>query len=275
MTAQALQREFSLTDEDFRFLSAFVHAQTGIVLAEHKRDMVYTRIARRLRQLGLSDFSTYCAMLEGPGAADELSHLVNAITTNLTSFFREEHHFDYLRDTLIPQWVKAPPAGKRLRIWSAGCSAGAEAYSTAMTLLDALPGMANWDCKILATDIDTGVLATGTKGEYPADWVERIPPAYRKQFMQSPTRMGEAVRGLVHFRRLNLLESWPVKGQFQLIFCRNVVIYFDKETQARLFNRFADQLAPGGHLFIGHSESLGAVINRFEPMGKTMYRLKP
>lgn len=268
------EREFIFTDDDFRFLAELVHRKTGIVLSDAKRNMVYSRLARRLRKLELSHFSEYCELLEAD-TDGELLHCVNAITTNLTSFFREQHHFAHLANEVLKPLALQASGGKRLRIWSAGCSAGAEPYSIAMTLREAIPSINQWDARILATDIDTNMLATGRKGHYEEEFISKIPPDYRKKYVEMQNdgsgEMKENLKQLITFNTLNLLESWPIKGPFDVIFCRNVVIYFDKPTQKILFNRFADILKPGGWLYIGHSESLFNVCDRFKLIGKTVY----
>jgi chemotaxis protein methyltransferase CheR len=267
----AAPREFPLTDRDFRFLAEVIGQHTGIVLKEHKRDLVYGRLAKRLRQLGLQSFEQYCHLLQGEAGEAELPHVVNAITTNHTAFFREPHHFQHLEQVL--RQMNRP----RLRLWSAGSSIGAEAYSMGMCVLDALPPARRGDVKILATDIDTAVLAKGRAGEYPAALLDSIPAAKRAKYVSEEAdghlQMGPALRDLVTFLPLNLLGEWPMRGPFDIIFCRNVVIYFDKPTQRRLFDRFADLLQPDGWLYIGHSESLFNVTDRFRPAGRTIYQL--
>ena len=271
-------REFHLDERDFRFISELVGAKTGIQLSDGKRELVYGRLARRLRQLGFDSFSDYCALLKQDDG-DELMQLVNAITTNLTSFFREKHHFDHLARTLVPAWLKANAATRRIRIWSAGCSIGAEPYSLAITLREALGDERGWDVRILATDIDTNVLAAAAAGAYPEKEVAGLPPAQlRRWFLRGSganagkVRARDELRDLIEFRQLNLIEPWQVPGPFDALFCRNVVIYFDKPTQKALFDRFADNIVPDGHLFIGHSESLFKVTDRFELIGQTVYR---
>ncbi len=272
------RREFELGDEEFRFLASFMSRETGIVLSDHKRQMVCGRLVKRLRNLHLRSFAEYCELLQGPGAAAEVENLVNAITTNITNFFREPHHFDFLKNSVLLPRVAERPRRPRIRIWSAGCSSGEEPYSIAMTLADVLKQGEGWDALILATDIDTNVLRRGEAGIYPAEAVRNIPETYRKRFVrrlsgeQDKVQMAEELRNLIRFRRLNLHESWPMKGQFDVIFCRNVAIYFDKPTQRKLFNRYADHLHMGGYLYLGHAESLIGVTDRFEVADKTVYR---
>ncbi len=278
-TANVYQRDLVFTDRDFGFLQGLVMEQTGIALAEHKRELVYGRLSKRLRALGLSSFAQYCAHLEQDDG--ELHELVNAITTNLTSFFRESYHFDFLRERLLPELLQRNAASRRIRIWSAGCSTGEEPYSIAMTVRDVIPESRGWDVRILATDIDSNVMARAQAGVYPAERAEQVPPGYRSRYLRrgagenaGKVRVHDDVRALVAFRQLNLMHDWPMRGPFDAIFCRNVVIYFDKETQRRLFERYANILCDGGYLFVGHSESLFKVSERFDLIGRTIYRKK-
>ena len=267
-------REFILTAAEFASIVNRVRETTGIVLGETKRDLVYGRLGRRLRARGCTSFADYLALLDSPEGEDEQTELVNAITTNLTSFFREPHHFEALAKTVLPGLAQAP--GRRLRIWSAACSSGEEPYSIAMVVQKTLPDLARWDARILATDIDTGMIAASRAGVYELAKTAAIPREMargRMAKMDADTvEMSQELKELIRFRPLNLLGPWPFRGTFDVIFCRNVVIYFDKETQRRLFDRFADALAPGGWLFIGHSESLFRVCDRFQHLGRTIYR---
>jgi chemotaxis protein methyltransferase CheR len=272
------EREFRFTENDFVRLCALVCQHTGIALSPAKRNMVYSRLARRLRQLGLQSFEPYCTLLE-EGDAGELVHFVNAITTNLTAFFREEHHFDALATELLPALIREKDHSRRLRIWSAGCSTGEEPYSIAIVLKETLPPAGGWDAKILATDLDTDVLQTGQRGIYSAERVHGISPQRLRRWFRKGTgpnaglvRVVPALQELIVFRQLNLMHPWPMRYLFDIIFCRNVVIYFDKATQRVLFDRFADLLVAEGSLIIGHSESLFNVTDRFALVGKTIYR---
>jgi chemotaxis protein methyltransferase CheR len=267
-------REYAFSDHDFRFLAEIANSKTGIVLNEQKRDMVYSRVSRRLRALGLTAFSQYCDLLKTKEGDAELGNLVNAITTNLTHFFREKHHFEHLQqEVLMP--LQASDA-RRVRIWSAGCSSGMEPYSIALTMQHALRNVERWDARILATDIDTNMLAAGEQGQYALAEYDNIPQVMREHVVcrtrEETMQMADSLKRLIAFKYLNLLEPWPMRGKFDAIFCRNVVIYFDKETQAVLFNRMAEMLEIGGWLYIGHSENLTHVCNRFELMGRTIYR---
>ena len=272
------EREFGFTDRHFEFLRKMVIEHAGINLSDAKRELVYGRITRRIRALNLQGFDEYCRLLEGePGG--EIGNFINAITTNLTAFFREEHHFEFLRGTLVPAWLAARDGRPRVRIWSAGCSTGEEPYSIAMTLRESMPANALADVAVLATDIDTNVIAHAEAGIYDLSRVESLPRARLQQWFRrgrggnaDKVRVLPELQSLIRFRQLNLMQEWPVRGPVDLIFCRNVVIYFDKPTQRKLFARFADKLAPRGYLVIGHSETLYNVSEAFELVGRTVYR---
>jgi len=274
----AESREFEFSDASFERIRQFVSENTGIVLTDKKKDMVYGRLSKRVRKGGFGSFDAFCDALE---AGDEIEQefMINAITTNLTAFFRENHHFEYLADTLIPELVEKKGHNKRLRIWSAGCSTGEEPYSIAMTLKESLPDFDDWDVKILATDLDANVVAQGQSGIYRADRITGIPDERIKRWFKrgrddrsDMVKVSSELQQMISFKRLNLLHEWPMSGPFDLMFCRNVVIYFDKETQKVLFDRYADILVPDAHMFIGHSETLYKVTTRFDSLGKTIYR---
>jgi chemotaxis protein methyltransferase CheR len=273
----APQNEFRLLDRDFQKIAELVREHAGIVLGERKRELVYGRLSRRLRELGFTDFSDYCAYLESPEGESERGMMVNAITTNLTGFFREAHHFEFLAKEVLASMAGPRPAtGRRLRIWSAGCSSGEEPYSIAMTVREALGDDARWDAKILATDIDTQMVATAKAGHYPASRTESIPPALRRKFAcpldDDSIEMSAVLKSMIVFKPLNLFDPWPMQGPFDAIFCRNVIIYFDTDAKRTLFDRFAEILKPGGWMFIGHSESLFRLSDRFRHVGRTIYR---
>jgi len=266
-------KEFLLTDSEFTHIVDLVYKACGIVLGEHKREMVYSRLARRIRSLKLSNFEQYIDYLES-NKDEEFSHFINAITTNLTSFFREMHHFEFLKNTLVPKLLKENRSTKRVRIWSAGCSTGEEPYSIAMTVAGMFP--IGWDVKILATDLDSNVLAKASSGEYSANSTTGLEPEILKNWFFKD-KQGEnykvkpELKKMIHFKRLNLLQGWPMKGPFDFIFCRNVVIYFDKETKEKLFNNYSNILVSKGHLFLGHSESMSKEQKNFSGLGKTIY----
>lgn len=272
------EREYGFTAQHFEFLRKMVGNNAGISLSDTKRELVYGRITRRIRALNLDGFDDYCRLLaEKPDL--EMGNFINAITTNLTAFFREEHHFEFLRDVLIPGWLRSAAGAPRVRIWSAGCSTGEEPYSIAMTLREEMPSGAVQDVALLATDIDTNVLANAEEGVYDESRVQSLSRDRLQRWFrrgrganQSKVKVVPELQALIRFRRLNLMEDWPLRGPLDLIFCRNVVIYFDKPTQRRLFARFAEKLKPGGHLVIGHSETLYNVSDAFELVGRTIYR---
>lgn len=273
-------REFQFRDADFVALRVLIKEMTGINLAESKREMVYGRVSRRLRALGLRDFADYRRLLETD--TSELIEVCNAMTTNLTAFFRESHHFDYLREQLLLPCAADPRGARRLRLWSAACSTGEEAYSMAMTVCEAIPDWKRWDIKILATDIDSDILRRAARGRYAADRVKGLSPTRLKRFFSEGTSDGAPIfqvapeiADLITFKQFNLMEQLPMHGPLDAIFCRNVIIYFDKETQRDLFSRVAPLQRKDDLLFLGHSESLFKVSNDYALIGKTIYRRSP
>jgi chemotaxis protein methyltransferase CheR len=267
-------REFAFSVEDFNALRALVHQVTGISLAENKRNLVYGRLSRRLRALRLGSFAEYRRLLESDPEGAERVEFVNAITTNLTSFFREKHHFEYLREKRLAALSHAKP-GQRFRIWSAGCSTGEEPYSIAMTVREVLGENPRVDLKILATDLDSEVLNRARNGVYGADHVKGVSPTLLGKYFDAKAgkfQVKPTVSRLITFKQLNLMHELPMRGQLDIIFCRNVVIYFDKDTQRRLFQQYARLQRPGDLLFIGHSESLFRVSEAYSLVGTTIYQ---
>lgn len=274
--AAAQNAAFAFSDQDFAVIARLAHEDFGLHLTEVKKDLVYSRLTKRLRQLGLADFASYCRRLQGEDAGPERMQMLTALTTNVTHFFREEHHFTTLRDTVLPPLIRAARAGRRVRLWSAGCSAGQEPYSMALSLLEICPDAASLDIRILATDVDPVIVARAKAGTYDHDEVKSLPGQIREKHLTEAGAgrfaIGPRPRELIRFAELNLMADWPFSGPFDAIFCRNVAIYFDKHTQARLWQRYAGLLAPGGYLFIGHSERLsGPAAARFRPAGVTAY----
>ncbi|HUI13169.1 MAG TPA: protein-glutamate O-methyltransferase CheR [Xanthobacteraceae bacterium] len=272
-------REFEFSDADFRSLALYAYEQAGIALSDTKRNLVYSRLSRRLRALEMTSFREYRAYLAAN--ASELESFINAISTNLTKFFREAHHFDHFRSHVAVPFVQAAhgKVGHRLRVWSAGCSTGEEPYSIAVVLKREIRDIDRHDVRILATDIDTEVIAKGARGEYPANSIDEVPKTYREFFQpvdgdrnSEQVVVGRDIRGLVAFRRLNLMEEWPFTGNFDAVFCRNVMIYFDGPTKTALVERLTQKLKPGGWLYIGHSESLVGTHPGLRLIGRTTYR---
>lgn len=272
--------EFSFTDREFLALTKLVYSQTGIVLKESKKNMVYSRLAKRLRALGLTSFKGYVKLLgdeQSDQAKVELGYLINAITTNLTKFFRESHHFkDLLPRCLdIVEDQKINGIEPKLRIWSAGCSSGEEPYSIAMIIREVINKAGAVDAKILATDLDTNMLKMGQAGIYKTQAAETLPKVFKSRYISK--RSGDEIsvsrelQKLISFKQLNLLDDWPMKKSFDIIFCRNVMIYFDNPTKLKLINKYADLLRPGGALYIGHSESLLGDQVKFKLHGRTIY----
>ena len=243
--AAMVEGEFLFTETDFRKIAAMVHGDAGIALPETKATLVYSRLAKRLRALGIASFNAYCALVASDDGMDERQKMLAALTTNVTRFFREPHHFEHLRRELLPRLVASVRAGGKARIWSSACSSGQEPYSIAMTLLAVAPDAANLDIKILATDIDPNVVREARAGIYNTSLLAGMPDEHRKRWTRAaPGRPGsveiaDEAKALITFNELNLIGEWPMKGRFDAIFCRNVAIYFDDETQARLWSRFA------------------------------------
>jgi chemotaxis protein methyltransferase CheR len=265
-----------ITEAQFEEISELVKRLAGINLHEGKKELVKARLAKRTRQLRLNNLEDYIAYVRNDSTGREIICMLDALSTNLTYFFREPQHFSYLCEQILPK-LRASGT-RRLRVWSAGCSSGEEPYSIAMLLREHLPDLDKWDARILATDLSTRVLGIASRGEYGEERFKDTPKQYVHKYFDvvqsKPARIyraTEKLRGLIHFARLNLMESWPMKGPFDVIFCRNVMIYFDKPTQNRLVNRYYDLLADGGMLFLGHSESLTGTQHRFRYVQPATY----
>ena len=267
-------RPFRYTERDFQRVRRMIYVRAGISLGPGKSNMVYGRLSRRLRALGLDALRDYLDTLEDDADSAEWEAFTNALTTNLTSFFREPHHFEVLREHLARRVSPGP-----VRIWCAAASTGEEPYSIAMTLVDAF-GSFTPPGSVLATDVDTQVLATARTGVYPSERVESLDRDLQRRFFlrgigvnQGSSRVVPALAARVRFEPLNLLdESWPIRAPLDAIFCRNVMIYFDKPTQRRILERLAPLLAPDGLLFTGHSESILHANDLFQSCGRTVYR---
>ncbi|MCE6950374.1 protein-glutamate O-methyltransferase [Cereibacter sphaeroides] len=276
----AAERDLHLSPDDFHRLAQLAHAEAGLAMPDAKEPLVYARLVKRLRQLSIDSFGAYIDLLSQPDAGEERSMFVSSMTTNTTRFFREEHHFDLLADSVLPPILAAARRGARVRLWSAGCSSGEEPYSMAITILRLCPQAASYDLKILATDIDVQILAMAREGRFTEAVLSGLPEEARETFFGAPDaqgsrEVGPSLRALVTFKPMNLVKPWPVNGPFDVIFCRNVAIYFDAATQDRIWRGFAGTLSPGGYLFIGHSERLSpSVRHQFETVGMTSFRLR-
>lgn len=262
-----------LSQKNFAKIAEAVYRLSGINLLEGKEELIKVRLSKRLRVLGLENFEDYVALVERD--EEEFAVMIDSLTTNKTSFFREKQHFDYLREFLLPE-LRATP--HRLRIWSAGCSSGEEAYTMAITLKEDIPNIERLDARILATDISMRMITRVREATYDEDTLRDVSPALlKKYFVAAPSkasrsyRVCDAVRALVHPAKLNLMDTWPMRSSFDFIFCRNVMIYFDKATQETLVRRFGEVLKPGGHLFVGHSESLTGLSHSFQYVKPAIY----
>lgn len=276
-TAQPTLGQRAPDTDELAKIAQILHQETGIVIAPGKTSMVQSRLGKRLRALGLADYRSYIAHLTSEDGAEERREMISALTTNVTHFFRENHHFETLRDRTLPPLLERARSGGRVRLWSAGCSNGQEAYSIAMTIAETAADFSKLDIRILASDIDPVMIETGARAVYREDSVANVPGTLRQKYLtrcDEGFRVNKALRDLVQFRELNLHDPWPMRGMFDVIFCRNVVIYFDSEAQSRLWSRFETQLAPCGWLFVGHSERLTERSDsRLETAGVTTYRL--
>jgi chemotaxis protein methyltransferase CheR len=265
--------DFLLSRDDFGRISQMIYADAGIHLEEGKAALVYARLAKRLRALQMRAFREYCDLVSSPQGAAERQEMLTSLTTNVTKFFREPHQFEHMKTRVL-----APLAQRRARtrLWSAACSTGQEPYSIAFTLLSLWPDAATHDVKILATDIDRNVLATAEAGVYAENLLDGVSPDMRRRFFEAAggdLRVVAAARKMITFRQLNLVESWPMHGQFDAIFCRNVVIYFDEPTQQNIWEKFTPRLRPDGALYIGHSERVtGPASSYLRSDGVSTYR---
>lgn len=272
-------REFAFSEEDFQIFTQLAYEHAGISLSDSKRNLVYSRLSRRLRALRLETFRDYYDHLAKDPS--EVEFFINSISTNHTKFFREVHHFEHFRANVAAPFARGIARGAtgRLRIWSAGCSTGEEPYTIALVLKSEIRDFRDSDVRILATDIDTEVLAKAARAEFSAGALDELPESYHGYFSRktgegssSRLTMDGEICSLITFGHLNLMGSWPFQGMFDAIFCRNVMIYFDTPTKANLIKRFTQQLKPGGWLYIGHSESLIGAHPGLQLVGRTTYR---
>jgi chemotaxis protein methyltransferase CheR len=267
--------EVPLTAPEFDRICSLLFEQSAIVLKAGKEGLVRSRLAKHVRRLGLSTYTEYLEAVAADASGRERSEMIDSLTTNKTSFYREGAHFEYLQESVLPQLFAAR---EHVRIWSAGCSSGEEPYTLAMLLHEVARDPMQRGARILATDLSSKVLAMAREATYPEAATSELPWANAARYFapvgggaQPMVRVRDDVRALVRFARLNLMEEWPIDGGFQVIMCRNVMIYFDKEVQERLVNRYWEKLAPGGHLFVGHSESLTSLKHRFKYVQPAVY----
>lgn len=268
-----------LSDRDFRRFSVLVYEKCGINLHDGKKELVRARLSKRLREGNFRDFKNYYRFVAEDESGDELVRMLDAISTNQTSFFREKKHFDFLKETVFPSYVVEKRNSRKLRFWSAGCSSGEEPYSLTIWLLEYFNENLPFDVKILATDISTKVLALAQRGVYTSKRLANMPILFPRKYFQQGydsqkgnVRVKQSLRELIEFRRFNLMAPFPFKEVFNVIFCRNVMIYFDKKTQQALVDKFYESLSHGGYLFVGHSESLTGIRRKFEYVMPSIYR---
>lgn len=281
---EAVEGRPAISLKEFQDIRDFLFDHTGITLSDIKKDMVRSRLAKRLRAKQLGTYGEYLELVASQGTGGpEHQELINCLTTNKTDFFRESHHFDFVRDKIVPQWIERSRRGgpKSIRVWCSACSTGEEPYTLAMVLRDQLPDREGWNIKVLATDIDTGVLDAAVRGDYGADQLRPIPVDMRRKYFTKQANTTDRfvirpeIRRMVTFRQLNLVaEQWPFQQRFDAIFCRNVLIYFNPETQHQLVNQFSRHLSKDGYLFLGHSESMSSMSHKFAPVGGTVFRHK-
>lgn len=266
-----------LSDRDFRRIASVAQSEYGIQIEPQKKSMIQSRLTKRMRKLNIDDFTKYCELIEGRNP-EERENFISAITTNVTHFYREVHHFKQLQEDVLPGLAERAKSGAKIRIWSAGCSSGPEPYSIAGSILKAIPDAARYDIAVIATDLDREVLAKAKSATYETDQCQTPGPEWEAQVFGPNSREGHRqvrrdVAQLVQFQQLNLNGAWPNLGKFDVVFCRNVAIYFDREVQIRLWQRFVDVLQPGGALFIGHSERVtGPAKEKLTTSGITAYR---
>jgi chemotaxis protein methyltransferase CheR len=268
-----------LTDKDFENFRALIFAKTGIHMKPEKKELLNARLGKRLRACRLSSFKDYYDRVMHDATGNELVHLINCVSTNFTSFFREEAHFDYLVSTVLPRFAESGGSSGSCKVWSAACSSGEEPYTLAMVIAMFMERHPSFKASILATDISTKVLSIAEKGIYSIDKMEKVPDEFLKSFFQKGVgncsgyvKVKDELRRLVTFRHINLMDSFPWKEEMNVIFCRNVMIYFNRETQMELAEKFYNSLSPDGYLFIGHSESLASVSHRFQQTAATVYK---
>jgi chemotaxis protein methyltransferase CheR len=281
-TSTSLPKAFTLKPREYEAIRVLVKEQTGINLGLRKKDLVVSRLSKRLRTLGLNNFKQYVDFLGGPEGSDELVQMINRITTNKTDFFREQHHFDFLSDHLFPELYESGKTSgvRRVRAWSAGCSSGEEPYSICMTAAEFFQTKPGWDFKLLATDLDTAMLQKASERIYEEQLLDPVPRHLKAKYFSRIRRGGEVLyeakeqlREMITFRKFNLMHPrYPLKAPLDFIFCRNVLIYFDRQDKTDIMTKFHSVLKPSGYMFVGHSESLMMVKHLFKSVGPTVYK---
>ena len=275
----ALARDVEYTSGDFQRIANLLRELSGIRMPPSNEALVFSRLSKRVKRLGYTRFSDYVDLIAGDAEGEERNAMIEALTTNTTRFFREAHHFETVESDLMPEIVQWLKKNDRIRLWSAGCSSGEESYSLAATVVKSCAEVAQFDLKILATDIDRSVIKKATAAQYRSDSCSAVPEEYAKILFDGPVAERDyvgihpQVKSMVTFRYLNFMEPWPVRGPFTAIFCRNVMIYMEEETQAQVWAGLASVLEPGGYLFIGHSERVGPELKgSLEMIGTTTFR---
>ncbi|MEO1043516.1 MAG: protein-glutamate O-methyltransferase CheR [Pseudomonadota bacterium] len=277
LEASSSRQPGSLSTGVFHSIAALVEREAGIQLQTSKILMVGSRISKRLKALSIDSFEDYLEFLNSSDSGIELKELINVLTTNVTAFFREQHHFDDFENAVLPSLIERARAGDRIRIWSAGCSIGAEPYSLALVINKHFQDASSHDFKILATDIDHDCLNKAIAGRYPREQIDsEIPPHFRAKFRDvddDSVEVCSTIKKLITVRKLNLIRPWPFKGRFATIFCRNVVIYFGADLTNQMWSQFTERLEPEGRLYIGHSERVkGSALDHLKPVGITTYQ---
>jgi len=271
--------DYDINDKEFDLFKQLIYSESGINLSPAKRELLKSRLSKRLRVLSLNSFKDYYKYVtEADTTGREIIHMIDCISTNLTDFFREITHFQFLKKRLLPSLLekKQKNRERKIRIWSAGCSTGEEPYTISMVLSESIEQLSNWDIKILATDLSTRVLEKAKQGLYQKERLKNIDTqmisTYFKKAENGHYQVKDSLKNMIVFRRFNLMDNFPFKGQFDFIFCRNVMIYFNKQTQNELITKFYKYLTPEGYLFIGHSESLAGINSKFKYVVPTVYK---
>lgn len=276
-TSKRMNSPMPLGTAEQHRIAEILREKAGMRLLSSQAAMLQSRLSRRLRETGIKNFESYVAFVQTDEGSDELRAMISTMTTNFTQFYRERHHFTFFRNTILPPLIEAARQGQSIRMWSAGSSSGQEAYSMAMEIADVAPDFSQCDIRVLATDINSKMVSIGQEGVYSSDTVTPIPEILRKKFLipeVSGFRISAEIRNMVSFREHNLCDEWPMRKLFNVIFCRNVAIYFEARAQIQLWKRLQERLAPGGWLFVGHSERIPSFEGfRLEPVALTTYQL--